>query len=37
MGMAGDAFEALFLMFLMIEGERLLSLGAYSKANEEEE
>ncbi len=37
MGMTGDAFDALFLVFLVIEGERLFSLGAYSKANEEED
>lgn len=37
MGMTGDAFNALFLVFLMIEGERLFSPGAYPEANEEEE
>jgi len=37
MGMAGDAFDALFLVFLVIEGKRLFSPGAYPEANEEEE
>jgi hypothetical protein len=37
MGMTGDAFDALFLVFLMIEGKRLFSFGNYPEANEEEE
>jgi hypothetical protein len=37
MGMTGDAFDTLFLVFLMIEGEWLSSPGAYPEANEDEE
>jgi hypothetical protein len=35
MGMTGIAFDALLLVFLMIEGERLFTPGAYPKGNDE--
>jgi hypothetical protein len=36
MGMAGDAFDPLFLVFLVIEGERLFGFGAEAKEDKKQ-